>query len=132
MSTVTIYGASDDLIEVDGDLREEFNPDSDDQSTWLIFGDGTVLDIRYDDFGIWRITRPHFGTAGMDKSEATGEEGNREDGKPAYSDVVTLTGELRWVIAAERVTFHKIAASATDDLGSSPASDSSVSGPETQ
>lgn len=106
MSTVTVYGASDDLIEIEGDLNEEFNPDSDDQGTWLIFGDGTVLDIRYDDFGVWRITRPHSGTAEMVKDE---DPGNDED---RYSDRVTLTGDLRWVIAAEKVTFHKIGAPA--------------------
>jgi hypothetical protein len=109
LSTVTVYGYSDDLIEVEGSLSEEFNPDSDDQDTWLIFGDGTVLAIRYDEFGVWRITCP-YQSAGTTKtfSGAIGEEGDREDGKPAYSDVVTLTGDLRWVVAAEKMTFHKI------------------------
>lgn len=111
-ASVDVYGASDDLIEVEGDLNEEFSPDSDDQETWLIFGDGTVLSIRYDDFGIWRINRPHAGTAEFEKHEALGDEGTREDGRPAYSEIVTLTGELRWVIAAEKMTFHKIEAKA--------------------
>lgn len=104
MSSVTIYGASDDLIEVEGDLSEEFSPDSDDQETWLVFGDGTVLAVRYDDFGVWRITRPQVGTADFEKDEDPGNDENR------YSDRVTLTGDLRWVIAAEKMTFHPIKA----------------------
>lgn len=108
MSAVTVYGASDDLIEIEGDLSEEFNPDSDDQGTWLIFGEGTILAIRYDEFGIWRITQPHAGTGSFVKQEALGDEGQREDGKPAYSDVVEVTGDLKWVIAAEKMTFHQI------------------------
>lgn len=120
MTAVIIYGVSDDLIEVEGDLNEEFNPDSDDQDTWLVFGDGTILAIRYDEFGIWRITRPFAGSGSFLKKEAIGDEGKRDDGKPAYSDIAEVTGDLKWVIAAEKVSFHKITASATDDLGSLP------------
>lgn len=40
MST-KLYGASDDLIELDGDLSEEINP-TDDDWTPLTFSDGTM------------------------------------------------------------------------------------------
>ena len=47
---VVIEGSSDDLIEIDGDIREEFyaNDDEDD--------DVTVLRIIYPDSGVWRIS----------------------------------------------------------------------------
>jgi hypothetical protein len=112
MATVTIYGASDDLIEVEGDLREEFYA-LDEGGMSLAFGDGTILDVRYDDHGIWRITRGFVGSASFEKQEALGDDGNREDGKPAYSDVVTLTGELLWVFGGEKVAMHKIEATAS-------------------
>lgn len=50
---VTVYGASDDLIEIDGDIREEFPYDG--EETYLAFSDGTVLSIFYAHSGVWRI-----------------------------------------------------------------------------
>lgn len=59
MTTTTITGASDDLIELDGQIREEFSHYGydDDQGCLLAFSDGTLLSIKYDDDGIWRIAR---------------------------------------------------------------------------
>lgn len=105
MATVAIYGVSDDLIEIEGDLNEEFNPSNEDEGMWLIFGDGSIIDVRYDEFGIWRVTRPYAGTSFMEKDEDPGDDENR------YSDRVTLTGDLLWVVAAEKVTLHKIGGS---------------------
>jgi len=97
-----IYGASDDLIEVDGDIREEFYH-SEDGVDLLAFSDGTLLSVEYDNSGMWRINRLMDGTSRYTKDEATAEEGNREDGLPAYSDVVTLTPgvdreRVRWIV----------------------------------
>ena len=58
MGTVTIYGASDDLIEVKGDLTEEFNPGGDGPS-FLAFTDGTILSVEYGKSGMWGIRRIH-------------------------------------------------------------------------
>lgn len=101
MSTVTIYGASDDLIEIEGSLREEFAA-AYEASTWLVFGDGTILEVRYDDNGVWRITQKTAGSSYLQKLEAP------VDDEDNYSDRVILTGELNWVIAAEGMTFHNI------------------------
>ncbi len=62
MATLEIYGASDDLVEVDGDIVEEFNPSGDDPS-YLGFSDGTILKIAYDNDGIWRIVPVAKGSA---------------------------------------------------------------------
>lgn len=44
--SLIVYGASDDLVEIDGDINEEF--DSGDVPTYLLFNDGTQLKIEYD------------------------------------------------------------------------------------
>ncbi|MBZ0270558.1 hypothetical protein K8I61_00865 [bacterium] len=97
MQAVTIRGASDDLIEVEGDINEEFNHygscDDNAEPRYLAFGDGTVLSITYGvGGGFWRINRVRAGSAVYEKQEATDE--NSDD----YSDRVTLTGELGCVV----------------------------------
>lgn len=56
MGKITVTGASDDLIEVDGVIREEFGVCDDDRH-YLAVSDGTVLSIVYDHDGIWRVNR---------------------------------------------------------------------------
>lgn len=90
MNTVTIYGSSDDLIEVEGAIREEFYLESEGTS-YIGFSDGTVLSIEYTDKGIWRIYREHTGSALFEKTEAI-------DSESEYSDRVTLTGDIRWIV----------------------------------
>jgi hypothetical protein len=105
VSEVTVYGAFDDLVEIEGDLNEEFNPSYDGEGMLLAFGDGTVLDVRYDDNGVWRITQREAGSASFEKVEAP------PDDKENYSDRVTLRGELRWVMAGENLTLLRIPSS---------------------
>lgn len=99
MNTVTLRGASDDLIEVEGAIEEEFYPfhhfeDGDDDGAYLAFSEGTVLRIIYDSHGKWRINRVAKGTANylLDELEVL-------DGE--YSDKATLTGDIRWVAQAK-------------------------------
>lgn len=87
--SITVYGASDDLIEVDGDIYEEFNPQGDEPSL-LAFSDGTVLRVVFDQDGIWRITPVVSGTATL--THAFGQD-DRE-----HSDKATLDGDVRWVV----------------------------------
>lgn len=94
MSQITIYGASDDLIEVDGDIREEFSgmDASEDEPFMVAVSDGTLLSIAYGvGGGFWRIHVLRPGTAAVTKVEAT------DDDSDAYSDRVTLDGEIDWV-----------------------------------
>lgn len=93
VGTVTVYGTSDDLIEVDGGLREEFNPGNDDEDhphAFLGFSDGTVLDICYIN-GFWRINRVASGSAHYTKVEGV-------DNDDDYSDRATLTGTIAWAV----------------------------------
>ena len=90
MKTTTIYGASDDLIELDGGIREELNPLDSERPDLLAFSDGTVLRIRYDDEGCWRIERIIEGSAPYRHKPAT-------DPDDDYSDRAELDGVL-WVV----------------------------------
>lgn len=92
--SLKVYGASDDLVEVEGDIREEFNPSGNGPS-YLAVSDGTVLRIIYD--GIWHIDRIKVGASSIKKHNATDEDKD-------YSDVVTLTGEspFDWVVFGDR------------------------------
>lgn len=99
MAEVVIYGASDDLIEVEGAIREEFYANNGERHI-LGFNDGTLLQVHNDDDGIWRILPLVIAEeTSYSKDEATSDDGRREDGKPAYSDVVTLTSTYKFVWA---------------------------------
>lgn len=91
--SVTITGASDDLIEIDGDIREEFTAPTVDgkDGGYLAFGDGTVLQILFLG-GVWRILLLHAGTATLTLTQAPADDDAN------YSDVATLTGDVPWVV----------------------------------
>lgn len=99
--SVKVYGTSDDLVEVEGDITEEFNPLHDDKPSFLAFSDGTVLRITYD--GMWHIARIAEGSAEYAKRNAT-------DIDQDYSDIVTLTGladlPLSWCVFGDRFEAH--------------------------
>ena len=57
---ILVYGASDDLVEIEGAMRGEFYALANDEGT-LTFSDGTVLHIAYD--GTWNITVVEAGPA---------------------------------------------------------------------
>ena len=91
MAKVEIYGASDDLIEIEGGISEEFNP-RDDENNYLGFSDGTILKIRYDNDGVWRIVPLIIADQTVyDLVQAT-------DPDEGYSDHAWLTGDIEWVI----------------------------------
>ena len=54
--TTEVYGFSDDLIELDGDIEEECS--GGEKPALLIFSDGTILTIRYgkEHLAVWAIT----------------------------------------------------------------------------
>jgi hypothetical protein len=89
--SVTIYGASDDLIELEGDIREEFNALDLDDGALLAFSDGTVLRIGYSDNGVWRIS-PVVSVGHVSIDQAP------EDDEDNYSDRAILTGPIKWVV----------------------------------
>ena len=91
--SITVYGASDDLIEIRGDIEEEFNwyTEDEDEKRYLAFSDGTLLSVRYDHDGIWRLRLVARG-----KSKFSKVEGEVKSDTP---DTVTLSGaKIEWVV----------------------------------
>lgn len=90
---ITVNGASDDLIEVEGDIREEFTyEDTDKEGDLLAFSDGTVLRVQFG--AVWRITPVVRGNAVLTIKQCV--EDDNDDGE--YTDVATLDGDIRWVV----------------------------------
>jgi hypothetical protein len=93
--TFTMSGASDDLIEIDGDIREEIDNFSDDPLQFSL-SDGTVGTIQYTNEGVWRINISNI-TPDVDVSiiEPTQKE---IDDDTNYTDVATFVGKFDWIV----------------------------------
>lgn len=106
--SVIIYGSSDDLIEIEGDVTEEFyalaeyNNGEEECGAFLAFSDGTLLRIRYDEGGVWRITPVSVPQMSMLDVQQSPEMADDKDG---YSDVATLStvGRVDWVVLASEL-----------------------------
>jgi hypothetical protein len=99
MSTLLIYGASDDLVEVEGDIRTEgYTPDG---STSIIINDTILGHFIYSTDGCWHFS-PHptfsenVNTFTLHLTPALGEEAglHPETDIPGYSDFLTLHGTI--------------------------------------
>jgi len=92
--TTTIYGTSDDLLEIEGDIREEINvlafTDTDD-GVLLAFSNGIVLRVVYDKDGIWRI-RPLSGSSRVTIEICPGDDENN------YTDRAIIEESVNWVV----------------------------------
>lgn len=97
----TIYGRSDDLIEVEGDVTGEVGCyGTDDRATGalLVVSDGTVLDVKYGvpaKRGAWGIRVLRVGEL-FDRIESCDDDGADSD-----SDRVVLRDGVKWVMAAK-------------------------------
>ncbi len=99
---ITISGASDDLIEIEGDIYEEFNwyPTKTDATGVLAVSDGTLLRVRYDEDGIWRFSQLVKGSSEFFKEEGSVELDTQ--------DRITLHGtEIKWVVFGEQSAIAK-------------------------
>ncbi len=102
MDEIVLYGASDDLLEVESTVfgAEEFTVwlDSPQESLILAVSDGSVFRVRYDEDGIWRFTPLLVGSTNVDIKICP------VDSLDSYTDRVTLTGdELRWVVLGTNI-----------------------------
>jgi hypothetical protein len=104
MDEIVIYGASDDLVEIESTAFgvEEFNVWSSEYLSdgmpkfRLAVSDGTILNVHMDDDGVWRFAPSVVGSASLDIKYGTDDR--------MHSDRVTLTGDdLRWVVLANQI-----------------------------
>jgi hypothetical protein len=98
---ITITGYSDDLIEIDGDISEEWPAprEVDEKGAYISISDGTLLKARYDDNGIWRFDRLVRGSCLFHKTDG--------DVEADTFDVITLEGEIRWISLGLRTVVGK-------------------------
>jgi hypothetical protein len=100
MST-RVYGASDDLVEFEGDVSGEvgyIGRDGDDPGCLLVFSDGTLLVAKYVKpcGGVWDLQLVQRGTCFRRIDICTDEN---ED---PHSDVAHFEPGLKWAYAAKR------------------------------
>ncbi len=91
-----IYGASDDLIEFEGEVSGECGYGVDDSGALVVCSDGTVLTMKYGKgrLGIWQIT---VLTAG---ALFCGVEECRDEDAARHSDVANFQHGLKWAYVA--------------------------------
>ena len=94
-----VYGASDDLVEVEGDINGEvgcYGTDDNEHGVLIILSDGTLLEVKYgkSDMAIWGITLIKAGDL-FDRIEPCSDE----DADP-YSDIAYFRSGLKWSYAA--------------------------------
>lgn len=97
--TTRIYGASDDLIEFDGEYRGEVGAsgtDDREKGALVICSDGTVAEVKYGKGGrgIWAITLLQKGTLFQGIDPCTDEDAD------VYSDVLALASGVKWIYTA--------------------------------
>ncbi len=98
-----IYGASDDLIEIEGGLSGEhgcYNT-SEESPVAMFLSDGTVLAIHYGDGGVWKIDVREKGALFDSLKIETDSDAAR------HSDTAVFKPGLKWAYAVK----------ASDDFG---------------
>ena len=97
MNVTKITGASDDLIELKGQITEEFSHNSYEVAI-LAFSDGTLLEVTYDNDGIWRIKQLAAGSCSFSLKPGIVADDT--------FDEATLTGDLKWCVHAIRGQYN--------------------------
>lgn len=85
---VTIYGYSDDLVEIENSQYKEDEIDCYDKAIRFYFVDGTIISICYAQGGVWKITHEAIGKAWYELTRCEDDDDN------AYSDVFKIDSEI--------------------------------------
>jgi hypothetical protein len=101
---VTIYGASDDLIEIEGgQVTEELTyvPRGDGQ--YIALSNGVMLHIEYDEDGVWRIkpVRIPNDIQVLIKQCPVASSGDE------YSDRALVDGPVDWVLVGDELSIAR-------------------------
>jgi hypothetical protein len=97
METVIIYGASDDLIEVVGEVPgcDEYGSYSTDRA-FIEFSTGDVFSIQYAKSGCWEVRHLVVKDGHSKLSYQFEPHADGDDPEP-YTDTMTVTGRIKWV-----------------------------------
>lgn len=85
---VTIYGYSDDLVEIENSQYKEDEIDCYDKAIRFFFVDGTIISICYAQGGVWKITHEAIGKAWYELTRC------EDDDDDAYSNVFKIDSEI--------------------------------------
>ncbi len=103
-----IYGASDDLIEIEGAISDEH--DGYDFSGTVVASDGTTAKLKYDKDGQWKFALVKAGEKFVRIIDAVGDDKKHTEADAkdcsAYSDVLVLEDGIEW-IKIGRKTYKK-------------------------
>jgi len=100
---VTLTGASDDLIEIDGgQVTEEFQYRPHGDGQYVAFSNGVVLHIEYDRDGVWRI-KPIRIPNDVDVNITQAPVDDTDN----YSDRALVDGPVDWVMVGDELSIAK-------------------------
>ena len=92
---ILLYGASDDLIETEGDVSEEFS--AYDFDGYVLLSNGLVFSMNFNRSGIWSIELVRGDDSLVTITRSTGEYGDDEYGYPSHSDKAEVHDSITWV-----------------------------------
>lgn len=96
MEGTKVYGASDDLVEIEGEFLGEVNSYDDETGVLLVLSDGTLLKVLYGDEGIWKITLVKNGQL-FERIDQCDDA----DARP-HSDIAYFGKGIKWVYSATK------------------------------
>lgn len=100
--TVYVWGCYDDLIEITGDIEEEFSGDG--AGELVVMSDGTILEAVYDSEGNWRFLVNELGKdASIITHKAGSEDAIRITEGRDYSEVAEVQGRIDWLLVTQRI-----------------------------
>lgn len=93
MHTQKLYGSSDDLVCLSGDVDDELP--GGDKPTYVRFSTGTSAKVWYDDDGVWKVELLTAGRAETRKlhglpDDADDSQKHNDEDAPNYSDVLVI------------------------------------------
>ena len=93
-----IYGASDDLIEIEGFTYDEIDCYDHQRPIKFECSDGTIGTIFYN--GEWKLNIKMVGSKFIRVIDSVGEDNRHEEPNatiPSYSDILILDSGVEWV-----------------------------------
>ena len=96
-----VYGRSDDLVEVEGDVREEFTAPYPEERLFLTFSNGVALSVEYGGVGEWTVSELYS----PDDVDVEVHPTGWEDAPVDYTEVAVVEGAdpVEWVVTGENV-----------------------------
>jgi hypothetical protein len=98
---ITVYGSSDDLIEVEGALEEEFTYHDRERGDLLAFSNGVVVRVYFDTDGVWRVV-PIARADLLTIAQAPADDPDN------YTDRATLTEPATWVVHGTAIKQYRV------------------------